>query len=444
MSFFSKDEAPQPPNPIALAGAQTSTNVSTALANAFLNNTNQVTPLGSLSYDQTGTYSFTDPTTGSAYDIPRFTATQTLSPQQTAIQNQTQAAQANLAGMANTQSSKLSGLLANDINLSGASQFGDVNRLINQPGAQTTFGDAGNITRDYQTDDLQRGRVEDALFGRLNPQLQRERGNIEQRLADQGIRYGSQAYNNAMDDYNRQANDARLGVTAAGGQEQQLQANLANLRGTFQNAAQQQAYTQAAGRGQFANTAAGQNLQQQQAIVNAQNQQRNQYLTEQYALRSQPINEITSLLSGSQVSRPNFMTTPTNTIPTTDFAGLQNQNFSQNLDIYKQQNANQQALIGGGLGFAGALAKGGFFSDRRMKTDVHRIGTVFAADDETKLPIYRYAYKDDPASLKHIGPMAQDVEKVAPEAVKTAKSGPYRGMKYIKPERMMGAILKAA
>ena len=43
---------------------------------------------------------------------------------------------------------------------------------------------------------------------------------IEQRLSDQGIRYGSTAYTQAMDDYNRQSNDMRLAVTAAGGQEQ--------------------------------------------------------------------------------------------------------------------------------------------------------------------------------------------------------------------------------
>ena len=62
---------------------------------------------------------------------------------------------------------------------------------------QTTFGDAGDITRilrpadDFSAD---RQRVEESLMDRINPQLARERGNIEQRLADQGIRYGSQAY----------------------------------------------------------------------------------------------------------------------------------------------------------------------------------------------------------------------------------------------------------
>jgi len=67
---------------------------------------------------------------------------------------------------------------------------------------------------------------------------------------------------------------------------------------------------------------------------------------------------------------------------------------------------------------------------------------VFAALPEReskKLPIYRYAYKDDPASTAHIGPMAQDVEKIDPGAVKTI-----RGVKHIQPERVMGNILRAA
>src|SRR4029434_11297118 len=91
--------APDPPNPLATAAAQTSTNVSTAVANAFLNNYNQVTSQGNLTYttDPSQNFTWTDPTTGSTYSIPRFTATQTLSPEQQAIQTQNQRAQLNLA-----------------------------------------------------------------------------------------------------------------------------------------------------------------------------------------------------------------------------------------------------------------------------------------------------------------------------------------------------------
>jgi hypothetical protein len=77
-----KPDPPQPPNPIATAAAQTGSNVSTAVANTMLNNVNQSTSQGSLNYDITGGFDWTDPTTGQSYTIPRLTATQTLSRRQ--------------------------------------------------------------------------------------------------------------------------------------------------------------------------------------------------------------------------------------------------------------------------------------------------------------------------------------------------------------------------
>src|SRR6187431_2747075 len=113
MSFLWGDP-PEPPNPYQVAGAQTGTNVGTAVANNYLQHVNQNTPTGSLNYSTTGNYQWTDPTNGATYNIPQFTATQTLSPQQQAIQGQQEAAQYNLAGMANAQSSRISGLLSNE------------------------------------------------------------------------------------------------------------------------------------------------------------------------------------------------------------------------------------------------------------------------------------------------------------------------------------------
>jgi hypothetical protein len=261
---------PTPPSPIATAGAQTASNVSTAVANAFLNNTTQVTPTGSLNYDQTSTYSFNDPLNGVTYNIPRFTATQTLSPNEQAIQTQGEGAKLNMAQLANSQSARLGNLLGNDLNLANAPTAGNAASFGNIPQAATTFGQ----NTDYNQ---ARSHVEDALFQRLQPQTTRALDNLEQRLADQGIRYGSGAYHSAMDDYNRQINDLRLGVTQAGAAEQQ------------------QAYLQDLGRGTFSNAALAQQVAQAQAAFNAANTGRQNYLTEQYAARNQPINENTAL-----------------------------------------------------------------------------------------------------------------------------------------------------
>src|SRR6185312_5563325 len=108
---------PSPPDPTATAAAQTGTNVSTAIANAALKNVNQVTPQGNLTYNQTGTKSVTDGATGTTYDVPTYTATQTLSPAEQAIFNQSEAAKGNLATTANNSSGFLKDYLSTPADL---------------------------------------------------------------------------------------------------------------------------------------------------------------------------------------------------------------------------------------------------------------------------------------------------------------------------------------
>ena len=218
-------------------------------------------------------------------------------------------------------------------------------------------------------------------MGRLNPSLAQERNKYEQQLSDQGILYGSPAYENAMRNYSMQANDARFAAIAQGGQEQQRLSDISRQagefynqaaqqqyeqlfgRGQFENAAQQQVFSQQAQQGTFANAAKAQNFQQAQSAFNASNAARQQYLNEQFALRNQPINEISALLSGSQVSQPNFLQTGGPTIPTTDVAGLINRNFDQQMAVSNQQAATANNIIGGLFGFAGGLGRGGAFSE---------------------------------------------------------------------------------
>ena len=465
-----KPEAPTPPNPIQTAAAQTGTNVSTAVANSFLQNANQNTPEGSLRYDVTGNYGWTDPSTGQTYQIPTFTSTQTLSPQSQAIQDQLNAAKMNMAGMSNAQSARVSNLLSTPFdpsssapaagNASGIYGVGQAATSFDPGGQiQTSFGNAGDITRSYGAGDFSADRqnVQDALMARMNPQLDRERTNIEQRLADQGIRYGSQAYASAMDDYNRQANDARFAAVSQAGQEQQRMMDMAAQRAGFENSAQQQAYEQQLGRGTFANQAQGQQFQQnsalasfqnaglaqqlaqQQAGFNASNSARNQYMQEQYQQRNQPLNEISALMSGSQVQQPNWLNAPTSQIPTTDFAGIMNQNFQNQMGIYNTQQQAWNSTIGGLLGLGAGAMK---LSDEREKKNIDRVGTIFAFNEDAereKLPVYEYEYKRDASATRHVGPMAQDVEKVDPKAVRNVG-----GRKYLDTSRVMGNILRAA
>jgi hypothetical protein len=537
--------APTPPNPAQLGAAQTATNIGTAVANAYMNNPSTYTPYGQQQTSVPYYNTFTDPTTGAQYQIPQFQQMQTFSPPEQKIFEESEAAKFNLASLAHQQAMFMYDYLGKPIDVSGAPAAGSASSLGAIPKAMTSFGDPsfnvqsiaaapttfGNTsyslaslpmaqksfantsfslgsqpmaqktfgeTSDYN---LARSHVENALFQRLNPQLDRSRSNIEQRLADQGIRYGSSAYQNAMSDYNREANDLRLGVTAAGSAEQQ-QAYMQDLnRAQFYNsglaqdmARQQQEYAQLLGRGQFFNQGLGldiarqgqeyeqllgrgqfaqqglrdqlsrqqqgfaqdyqraqfnnaglaQQLAQAQSIYNAQNLDRSNYLTEQYALRNQPINEVTALLSGAQVSRPQFANFNQSQIPVTDIAGLYNQNFAQQQSNYNTASNLTGQIVGGGLGGLASIYGGYKPSDERVKKNIHRIGTVFAGkpqpvEEPKKLPVYQYEYKGDTSGMKHIGPMAQDVEKIDPAAVKTIG-----GIKHINVPRTMGSIMRAA
>ncbi|AUX76789.1 peptidase S74 family domain-containing protein [Sinorhizobium fredii] len=400
-----------------------------------MGNVNQVTPDGSLSYSYT-TQKWTDPLSGNVYDLPVATATQKLSEMQQKIKDQNDVASLNLATLATSQSSRLNDLLGKPMDISKAPVAGDPSKLrlpqyqqfAAGPRLQTSIGNAGDIMRSYETD-FDTSTYENALMARLNPQLERDRAALETRLANQGLQPGSEAYNRAIDEANRTSNDARIAAVLNAGQEQTRLANVANQKASFENAAQAQAYGQALQNADFGNnanqqmyqngqsaTAANNALQDQsfnaqQAQINAQNTARSNYLNEQYASRNQPINEIAALLSGAQVTSPNFVQTQGQSIQPVDYAGLVQQNYQNQMAAY---NARQQA--GGNLldSLLGFLPK----SDRRAKKNIEKVGRLKGHN------LYEFQYKGEPTSgPKHIGVMAQEVEKTRPEAVLRGADG---------------------
>lgn len=73
-----------------------------------------------------------------------------------------------------------------------------------------------------------------------------------------------------------------------------------------------------------------------------------------------------------------------------------------------------------------------FFSDRRLKTDIKRVGTA-----DNGLPVYTFKYKGDDTEQTHVGYMADEVEKVHPEAVGVHPSG-YKVVDYDRASRAQG------
>lgn len=81
-----------------------------------------------------------------------------------------------------------------------------------------------------------------------------------------------------------------------------------------------------------------------------------------------------------------------------------------------QTSANPLGMVGQGLGALGSMfSMMPIGSDRRLKTDIAKVGRHPAG-----VNMYAYRYKGDPKSYpKVVGPMAEDVAKIAPHAVST-------------------------
>jgi hypothetical protein len=106
---------------------------------------------------------------------------------------------------------------------------------------------------------------------------------------------------------------------------------------------------------------------------------RQQRLQEQLALRSQPINEATGLLTGQMVGTPQFTNTPQTNVAPTDYLGAVQMQQAALQNQYNQRMQNYQTQISGlyGLGSAalGGWASGGF-SGGRQSPDAARGAAV--------------------------------------------------------------------
>lgn len=193
-------KAPSQPDPAQTAATQGAWNSFTAQQQQALNQTNQNTPWGSLTYDQTGSQTLIDPN-GKAVTVPRYTANTTLSPAQQAIFDQTQNASLNLANIATDQTSKLGALLNDPFSFSNdeASQWAyDLasprilkQQAQNQASLETQLVNAG-IRRGTPQWDSEMSRLTNANTDQLN------------QLALQGR---SQAFGEALQTRNQALNE---------------------------------------------------------------------------------------------------------------------------------------------------------------------------------------------------------------------------------------------
>lgn len=203
-----------------------------------------------------------------------------------------------------------------------------------------------------------------AIMNRLQPQFDRSEEQLRTRLANQGIMQGSEAYNAEMNNFNQGKNDA---------------------------------YSQAALQGINLDTSARQNA-----------------FGEQSYLRSLPLNELNAIRTGSQVTSPTFGSVPQQQATTgANLLGAAQAQGQYDMNSANARSASNNAMMGGLFQLGGAAMN--YFSDRRLKTDIEKIGTR-----PDGLNVYSYTYVwGEPA----IGVMADEVKRVYPHAVTRHESG---------------------
>lgn len=411
-------QAPAAPDPKATAAEQIKVNRDTAYWNAMLNNVNQITPYGTLTYSQSGggatapqynmdaynqamaTYNqqlanpqssgtpgywgneqknFWVPGTGNGgvapvapkmsdfmisggtsglESPPQFTSTITLSPEQQAIYNAQTAQERQRLDMGGRMLSNVDSTLSNPYSFAGISDA-------------FTAEDAQTASR----------RGEEALMARLNPQFSRDEEALRTRLINQGIGQGSEAYGREMERFGQTVNDARTQAILQG----------ANYGGTLQNQSMQR---------------------------------RLQGIDEYNAVRNAPLNEYLGLTSGVQVQNPQFQNRSYQGSAPVDYTGLVNNQYQAQLGQYNanqaSKNNTQSALFGLGGQVAGAFLSNpswlAALSDIRAKENIVKIG-------ETPGGINVYEFNYIGQDKLETGVMAQEVEQIIPEAVFTGDDG---------------------
>ncbi len=334
MSFLSKPKAPAPMNVGAVTAASNEQNSANAAQQAAYNRPNQQNQYGStLSYQQTGT---------DARGNPIFSQTQNLGEQGTQFAG-------GFAGLGQQY-------------IQGASDF-QANRPDLSGGAALT-------------------KAEDYTTANINRQYGIQRDQLDNKLKNQGLQPGTEAYDNAM-------------------------RNLDNSFGDQKNT----------------------------MIANTQNQFFNQGL----ANRNQQASEFNLLqpaagYAGNTITGP-FANVPGINVANTDVAGLYRQNQQDQNNLYNEQMKSYNGMLGGLASIGGTAAEAAapyllpmMLSDARAKRDIERVGHL-----DSGLPIYSYRYVGD--NKKQIGVMAQEAEQVAPEAV--AEIG---GLKHVDYGKLVDAL----
>ena len=203
-----------------------------------------------------------------------------------------------------------------------------------------------------------------AILRRIQPQLDRDREGLRTQLLNQGLSQDSEAYDREMDRADRQSNDA---------------------------------YSQAALQG-----------------ISIGDRARQQGIQEQSFFRNEPLNMLNAVRSGAQITNPTFTNVPQQqTTPGADLLSAANMSYNAQLANTNAQNAQGTGMMSGLFGLASSAVPFAF-SDERLKTVIYELGLL-----DNGINVYVFRWRAGPkAGQLDIGVLAQEVQKVMPEAVR--------------------------
>ena len=192
-------DSPSPPPAPDYAGAARATSagsVQASIANNLMARPNVNTPLGSQTWNQTGTQTIPGAEGNPAVDVPMYEQNITMSPEGQGLYDQQMALSQGLLGLGNTS-------------------LGQTQQSLGQPQDFGSVQDIADQSYGMQT-------------ARLDPQWQQNESMQKTALANQGLVPGGEAYDNAMRTFSQGKNDAynqaRLSSIATMPQTYQLSA----------------------------------------------------------------------------------------------------------------------------------------------------------------------------------------------------------------------------
>lgn len=285
-----------------------------AMVNNIMGNANTVSPYGSTTSRQTGSVAYTDPYTGRSTNIPQFTQTTQLSPEQQQLYNKETQGKNQFADMALKQMGNVSSTLAKPI--------------------------------DYGKFEGWRGYDKAPTLQQADPAYQKQ---IEDNMMASFQRAAQPAY---------EAQDAQAAARGMGAPGSQYAYATGNQRSDAMAEAVRQGYNVAGGEARAAaegiNKTRQQGWQNENLRVDQGNAMRTGQIAEEQGKRSNILNELLAMFGQAQSTAPQAPAWQGSQVNPFDVAGAMQTKYGQDLQSASNRNSAIANIMGafGGLAFA--------------------------------------------------------------------------------------------